>query len=162
MDRAACAYLSKVRSRGQTAPHVDRDKSGRETVVPEAERADVVEDLAGMQPPMAGRLIVRCISHPSEVAGEVIFDEEFDASRWTGRQIADVAIARVRQVSPGLEYDARVIERDTSWGADASAVEVILDVSSRIADFGGIAALVQLIREGLKDRMGGRQQDDDS
>jgi hypothetical protein len=111
---------------------------------------------------MAGRLIVRCISHPSEVAGEVIFDEEFDASRWTGRQIADVAIARVRQVSPGLEYDARVIERDTSWGADASAVEVILDVSSRIADFGGIAALVQLIREGLKDRMGGRQQDDDS
>lgn len=115
-----------------------------------------------MQPPMAGRLTVRCRSHPSEVAGEVILEEEFDASRWTGRQITDLAIAGVRQVSPGLEYDARVIERDTSWGADASAVEVILDVSSRIADFGGIAALVQLIREGLKDRKGGRQQDDDS
>jgi hypothetical protein len=86
---------------------------------------------------MAGRLTVRCTSHPSEVTGEVILDEEFDASRWTGRQIADLAIARVRQVSPGREYDARVIERDTSWGADASAVEVILDVSSRIADFGG-------------------------
>lgn len=65
-------------------------------------------------------------------------------------------------MNPGLEYDARVIERDTSWGADASAVEVILDVSSRISDFGGIAALVQLIREGLKDRKGDPQQYDDS
>lgn len=129
---------------------------------PESERKGVVGDAAGMQTPMAGRLTVRCRSHPSEVAGEVIFDGEFDVPRWTGRQIADLAIAGVRQVSPGLEYDARVVERDTSWGADASAVEVILDVSSRIADFGGIAALVQLIREGLKDRMGGPREDDDT
>ena len=105
-----------------------------------------------MQAPLVGTLVVRLRSHPSEIPLEIICEETFDPSGWTGRQVANLALKALNDVEPGLEYAVIVTEKDTCWGADLSGVEVVLDITSRIADIGGVAAFVDMIRRALKDR----------
>lgn len=103
-----------------------------------------------MQAPLVGTLVVRLRSHPSEIPLETICEETFDPSVWTGRQVANLALKALNEVGPGLEYEVSVVEKDTCWGADLSGIEVILDITSRIADIGGAAAFVDMIRRSLK------------
>jgi hypothetical protein len=106
----------------------------------------------GMQPPLDGRLIVRLRSHPSDSEASLILEETFDPSELSGREVADAAIAALRHLEPALEYQAQVTESDTAWGADVSAVEVVLDISSRLADIAGVAALIDMVRRSIKGR----------
>lgn len=103
-----------------------------------------------MQAPLVGSLVVRIRSHPSQTPLETICEETFDPSVWPGRQVANLALKALNEVEPGLEYEVSVVERDTCWGADLSGVEVVLDITSRIADIGGAAAFVDMIRRALK------------
>ena len=104
-----------------------------------------------LSPPQVGQLKVFVSDHPA-ADRVIVLDQSFEPSDVSAEAIAEAVLDAAWSLQPNTSYEVEIKRSDVNWGADASAIEVVVIISSLIGSLSSLADLVLRIREALDAR----------